>query len=673
MTPPAAMRVTDLPASPTDAAVALNRAAAAPNAPRLLVWVGNQPQSEALVHHAARLAAASGMVWTAIGAAAPPGGPGPGLDHTLRALRLAEQLGAISATVPTERVIDAVVERARRDRVSMVLIGGHAPDGWLDGLQRPWLGSLADALGVRLPGVAIDVLHLPDADADGAPRPAVARPEAPAEHWRAWSYALVVVALCTLVSEALLPYLELASVATLYLAGVVFVALRRGESAALVAVVASILAFDLLVVEPRWSLKPTDPQYYFTFLVMLVVGMLISRLVDTARRQTLVAQARARRAQALNELAGHLVSAHDAAEIGAGLAVAVRATFGAASALLLPDAHGRLVDAMGLCADRPGELDVAQQAFDEARNTEVPLTAERGEQLVCLLLPGARGALGVFAVRLDALRFGSPEDRRLLGAFANQAALAIERSRFQQRSAEASLEAERERLRSTVLSGISHDFRTPLTTIIGAATSLLEQRDALDETQRRSLQRSILDEARRLHGSMSDLLELTRLEEGAVQVECEWCPVDELVEGACLRLAARLQERRLITELPAGAVVWCDGRLVEQVLVNLLDNALRHTPSHCTIRIRVEIADATWRLIVADDGPGLPPGQEDEVFKKFFRFRGEPADAGTGLGLAICAAVARLHHGSIEARNAGGARLTLTLPQPEAPSLDEAA
>jgi two-component system sensor histidine kinase KdpD len=500
--------------------------------------------------------------------------------------------------------------------------------------------------------------------------------------WRGWSNAVAVVALCTLVSEVFDPYIEHASAATIYLAGVVYVALRLGQSAAMLAVVLSILAFDLLVVEPRWSFKPTDTQYYFTFLVMLIVGMLISRLADQAREQTNVAEARARRAQALNELASHLVSAQSERDIGDGLAVAVQTTFGVPSALLLPDDQGRLADQSGFCrrmqaADAQtalrDELTLAQQAFDEGRSTETAGGPSEPEQLLCLPLPSANGTLGVFVVRLPASRSNSPEDRRLLDAFANQAALALERSLFEQRSAAAVLDAESERLRSTVLSGISHDFRTPLTTIIGAATSLLEQSDALDALRRKRLQQSILDEARRMHSSMSDLLDLTRMEEGTVQVCCEWCPADDLIDEACQALARRLQVRTVNVQVPPEAVVWCDARLVEQVLVNLLDNALRHTPAHCTLQIGIELADDVWRLTVADDGPGLPPGQEGEVFKKFFRARSEPAGAGTGLGLAICAAVARLHHGTIVAANDGGARFTLTLPQPAAPSasLDE--
>jgi two-component system sensor histidine kinase KdpD len=478
--------------------------------------------------------------------------------------------------------------------------------------------------------------------------------------------ALAVAALCTLLATTLLPYFDLASVTTVYLAGVVLVAARSGASAVLVAVLSSALLFDLLLVAPRGVLKPTLPQYYFAFIVMLLVGMLVSRLAERARQQARVAQARARRAQALNELASHLVGARSERDIADGLAAALRSTFGGACALLLPDGSGRLADEAGFCRGR-AESSLAQRAFDEGGATKAATAPATGE-LLCLPLHGAGGTLGVLAARLPAQRFGTPEDRRLLDAFANQAALALERSLFEQRSAKAVIDAEAERMRNTLLSSISHDFRTPLTTIVGSTSSLLEQGAALGDGQRRRLLRGILDEARRMHASMSDLLDLTRMEAGAVQVDTEWCPAEDLIDEAREALGERLRQRSLRVSVPPDAVVWCDARLVGQALVNLLDNALRHTPPPSAIELRVELAQDVWRLVVADDGPGLPVGQENTVFRKFSRARGELAGVGTGLGLAICAAVARLHGGAIEARNDGGARFTMTLPQPGAPS-----
>ncbi len=334
-----------------------------------------------------------------------------------------------------------------------------------------------------------------------------------------WLRALGVVALCTAASELIAPHFDLANIIMVYLAGVAWVAMRESARIAVAAIIASIVLFNLLFVPPRWSLNPLNPSHFFTFAVMLAVGLLISRLAEQARQQT----------------------------------------------------------------------------------------RERAQALV---------------------------------------------------------HAETERLRSTLLAGISHDLRTPLTTIVGAATSLLEQEGRLDEARRAALTRGLLDEARRLHGLMSDLLDLARLEDGAVQLQPEWCPADDLVAEALALLEPRLHTHDVVQEVPAEAIVWCDPRLVQQALFNLVDNALRHTPAGSRVRIAVRTAPGRCELVVADNGPGLPPGQEEAVLRKFTRGQAEPARSGFGLGLAICQAVARLHEGGLQARSEGGACFTLWLPQP---------
>lgn len=481
--------------------------------------------------------------------------------------------------------------------------------------------------------------------------------------WR----ALLVVALCAAVTELLLPYIEPATAITVYLVGVVYVALRLGERAALLAVVASILAFDLLVVEPRWSFAPIEPQYYFTFLVVLVVGILICRLAVRATLQAELAEARARRAQTLSGLAQQLVSAPSEADIDAALAAALETTFGACANLLLPGADGRLRAARralpGGDDDGAGALQRAQSLFDAGGSK--PVTGDAGAPPQHVLLDGPRGALGVLALRWPDGTVATPEDLGLLHAMANQAALALERTLFERQSAHAVVEAESERLRSTLLSAISHDLRTPLTTIIGAATSLMQQEQALDRDGRRALLEGLLGEARRVHASMSDLLDLTRMEQGQMRPACEWCPVDDLLEEVRAALGERLRHHQLRWQAPAEAIVWCDPRLVVQAAVNLLDNAARHTPAGGAIDLQLQMAPGGWQLSVRDSGPGLAPGQELEVFKKFAPGRGATADGGTGLGLAICAAVVRLHQGDISARNDGGACFTLRFPQPD--------
>ncbi len=484
-----------------------------------------------------------------------------------------------------------------------------------------------------------------------------------ARNWtHGWATACGVLAISTLVCAAIERYFEPANLITVYLAGVVYVALRTGRSAASFTVVGSIVLFDLLFVAPRWSLKPTDPQYFFTFAVTLLVGLIISQLAARSRHDASTMEARARRALALNQLALQLAKARTSEAVAAALEATVSQALGTKAQLLLVDDEGRLPDLGQAFAN---DRHVAQGALREQRETGAGTAVEPQARRRYIPLLAADGPLGVLAVEPAHTEHDSPDDKDLLRAIANQAAVALERAVFEQRSARAAVEAEGERLRSTLLAGISHDFRTPLTTIVGSATSLLEQRDAIDEVHRDALLRGVLLEAQRMHALTSDLLDLTRMEEGAVRPNLEWCPADELVDEARAALGGRLDGHRVSVDVDDAAVVWCDARLLGQALVNMLDNAVRHTPAGGAIAISVKVSVGAWCLVVHDDGPGIPAGQERDVFKKFFRGRQEPDSRGTGLGLAICAIVAELHGGTIVATNARGARFEMSLPQPD--------
>ena len=516
-------------------------------------------------------------------------------------------------------------------------------------------GQFAQELRLALPGVTVHVIDA--ARAPTAPHLIVAT-----HLWRGAPVVLAVLGLCTLISAVLESFFEPANLIMVYLAGVVYVASRTGRPAALLTVIGSVFLYDLLFIAPSGPVKSSEPHYVLVSVVMLLVGFIVSHLASQARQLAGMAESRAKRAQTLNHLALELVKARSPASIGTALAFAVHRTLGASAQLLPIDSEGNLVaTSHGFVA----QSHLARTALKLRCDTGTGTAIEPDAPYRCLPLLAADGPLGVVAVDLLAREHDTQEDRQLLKASANQAAVALDRSIFEMRSVRAAVQAEGERLRNTLLAGVSHDFRTPLTTIVGAATSLLEQGHVIGAEQRTALLRSVLAEARRMHALTSNLLDLTRMQEGAILPSLEWCPADELVEESRAALAARLEGHAVSVATAPDAVVWCDPRLVGQLLMNLLDNAARHAPG-AAISIAVDVGADCWQLVVEDDGPGVPAGQESEVFKKFFR--GNTATefnrGGTGLGLAICAAVAQLHGGTLTVSAGRGARFVLSLPQP---------
>ena len=474
-----------------------------------------------------------------------------------------------------------------------------------------------------------------------------------AQAWRDAPAVVAVLALCTLIGSVLQGAYEPSNLIMVYLAGVVYIALKRSQPAALLTVLGSVLLYDLIFVVRDAGL-PGPQNHLLVSLVMMGVGLLISHLAAQVRAQAAAAETREQRTQALNRLALALAQARTPESIGQALAQAVHRSLQASATLHSIDTSGR---PDGLAAATPDGVAPGQHR----------VLLQAGEQPLALL-----------HIESLAREHDTPEGHALLQAFANQGAVALERALFEQRSAQAAIEAERERLRNTLLAGVSHDFRTPLTTIVGSATSLLEQDHALAPEQRTALLGGVLSEARRLHELTSNLLDLARMQEGAIRPSLEWCPADELVDEARAAMAPRLGDRTVEVRVDPELAVWCDPRLVGQALANLLDNAARHAGAAARIEIGVSAAADHWRLVVRDDGPGIPAGLEQEVFKKFFRgpAAGHEADGGdgggaaggTGLGLAICAAVAHLHGGRITASAGPGGRFELILPQPLLPT-----
>jgi two-component system sensor histidine kinase KdpD len=317
------------------------------------------------------------------------------------------------------------------------------------------------------------------------------------------------------------------------------------------------------------------------------------------------------------------------------------------------------------------ELGVARWAFANQREAGLSTQTLPGASGLFVPLSTSHGRLGVLAViPRDRARFSDPEERRFVEAFAAQMGVAVERTQLAEENARARLESERERLRSALLSSVSHDLRTPLGVIEGSASTLLDEGAALDAATRRDLIQTIREESERLGRRVRDLLDMTRLEAGAVTLDVEWQSVEEMVGAALERAERGRGEARIHVHLPRSLpLVPCDGALIEQVLVNLLENALKYAPLGLAIDVSAEAGPAEVVLSVADRGPGVPAAERERIFEKFYRARAQREADGVGLGLAICRSVVAAHGGRIwvEDRAGGGAVFRVGLPRRDPP------
>jgi two-component system, OmpR family, sensor histidine kinase KdpD len=473
----------------------------------------------------------------------------------------------------------------------------------------------------------------------------------------------------TLLAGAMDPHFEPANLIMVYLVGVMGVAVWLGRGPAVLASLLSVLAFDYFFVPPRRTFAVSDTQYVVTFSVMLLASILIGTLAARLRAQVEEARIGERRADALAKLSAELVALQHRDRILAALLRHLEEVFESRGVVLLPDARGRLEVAAGdggLLGAGEHERGVAQWAFDAGQSAGLGTAALPGSRLLHLPLRGTGRELGVIALAPRDLRgLLSPEAFRLLRAFASHAALALERSALAEQAERAWLQSETERLRSGLLSSVSHDLRTPLAVITGAASTLLEDDDRLDPGARREMLRSIADEAGRLNRLIANLLAMTRLEAGALEVKRSWHSLEEVVGAALHRLDPMLGGRPVRMSLPPSLpLVAVDDVLLEQVVFNLLENAVKHAPSSTPIEIEARARGREVELSIADRGPGLAPGTEDRVFEKFYRGEGSRRTGGAGLGLAICRGIVEAHGGRLRAANRldGGAMFTLALP-----------
>ncbi|MGE3780515.1 MAG: ATP-binding protein, partial [Pirellulaceae bacterium] len=429
------------------------------------------------------------------------------------------------------------------------------------------------------------------------------------------------------------------------------------------------LLFNFFFTQPYYSFTIEDAQLFVAFVALLATALVVSGLAQRVRRQNEAARTRYVRTAALYFMSRQLAATTGADALARVAAKHVADVFQGDSVVLVPDRDNRLsvVAQSGTFAVEPtNERAAAQWVFEQKKWAGWSTDTLPASQAIYLPLFASGKALGVLALRPRQPDTPlEPDQRHMLETFATQLAIALERAVFASQAEAARRETETEQVRSSLLSCVSHDLRTPLAAIGGSASALLENTTGLPESSRRELLQSIADEAGRMNQLVGKLLDMTRLESAGFRLQKDWYPLDELVGAALTRLSAALQRHRVVTEIPADLpLLQVDGPLIEQLLCNLLENAARYAPSGSQMTIRAGTTEKGVLVEVLDEGPGLPAGTEREIFRRFVRHRPPSDRQGTGLGLAICEAVIRLHGGGIAAENrpTSGARFWFTLP-----------
>src|SRR5918996_101549 len=635
-----------------------------PTAERVLVCIGPSPWSTRLVRAAKRMADQLGAEWIAAYVETPAQLrlPPEAKDSVVQTMRLAEQLGAQTITLSGERMSDAILAYAHDRNVSKIVVGKPTRTR----LQRVLLGSIVDTL-VQGSG-DIDVYVISGGRED-LPSPAARRPAPPVD-WQAYATAVSAVAVSTGVAWLLAGAAKLSNVGMGYLLGIVAVAMGTGRGPSLLASVLSVAAFDFFFVPPQFTFAVSDVRHLLTFLVMLIVGLVISGLTVRTRSQAEAAVHRERQTAALYAMSRELASTRGADALLQIAGRHVAEVFRAQVVALLPDAGGILAPgAGGQFEIDANDLGAARWVFEHRQPAGLGTATLPGASALYVPLLGSSGPVGVLGVRpADRHAMDEPERLHRLETFAAQHAPSLEAGRLARACQGAEVRIETERLRNSLLSSVSHDLRTPLATITGAVSTILEKRARLDTRTERELLESVHEEAERLNRLVQNLLEMTRLESGTLRLKKELHPPEEIIGAALSRLGKRLVDRRVTTRVPSDLpLVPMDDVLIEQVLVNLLDNAVKYTPSGSPIEVIATATDQNLTIEVADHGPGLPPGEEHRVFEKFYR--SEPVGGrGAGLGLAICRGIVRAHGGRIWAQNLPGAGVAFLFTLPLGPA-----
>ncbi len=636
-----------------------------PTAETIMVCVNMKPRGPRLIRAARQMAAGLHAKWIAVYVQVPRHlrMSQSERDRVIHTLRLAEQLGAETVTLTGDDVAQELLAYARSRNATKLIVGKPMRAWWKEWLFGSVVLDLVNQSG------EIDIYVITGTADEG--QPVAHRPLRSAGDVSGYAYAFAGIMIATAADWLMFPYFAMANLIMIYLIAVVAVAISWGRGPSVLASVLSVATFDFFFEPPYFSFALSDMQYLLTSGVMLAVALVISNLTARLQQQAELARYREKRTGVLYTMSRDLAINRGTGMLAQLAAKHLRDAFDAQVAVFLADADKKVHLQRGelLVFDLdPKESGVAQWVYDHSERAGLGTDTLSGTSALYLPLVASAGAIGVVALRpKDSTLLLDPEQLHLLESLVNQVALAIERTCLSDEAEQAHVRAETERTRNAILSSVSHDLRTPLAIITGAASSLAVGGGELDPMARGELAQSIHREADRLDRLLKSLLEIMRLEAGAVQLNKQWHPLDEIIGAALASLERWLRDHAVHTAVPADLpLVLVDGVLLEQVVINLVENAVKYAPPGSSIDLSASASDREVIVAVADQGPGIPVGEESRIFEKFYRTQ-HARERGVGLGLTICRGIVEAHGGRIwaENRSRGGALFRFSIPLPD--------
>ena len=651
---------------------------------RVLVSVTERPSALSLIRYARRLADRLHASWAAVYVET---------SHALQlsererdrvaeALRVAERLGGLAVTVPAATVADGIVDYAHANNFTHIVVSTRQRSRWSELLR----SSSAHEIIRRAGDISVHVVPEPRAsESSTEPKDGLrtrTRRDGSA-YTRAYAGSLTMVLVALGIGLVLQQSLAVSNIALVFLTAVLASAVTYGLWPSLLACLVSVLAYNFFFLPPLYTFTVADRENIVTLFVFALVAVIASNLTARVRTQAVVARERANTTEDLYLFSRKLAGVVALDDLLWATVYQIAHMLNVRVVLLLPEGESVTVRAGYPPEDVLDDADLAAAKWAWDKGTPAGRGADTlpGAKRLFLPMRTGRGTIGI--IGLDSDKPGpllSPDQRRLLDSLADQAALAIERVNLVQDIDRARIAAETEKLRSALLTSISHDLRTPLASILGSASSLKDYRQTLDETAQDELIGTIQEEAERLNHFIANLLDMTRLESGAIVPHADLIDLSDVVGSALRRAGAVLARHDVEVSLPAGLpMLKLDPVLFEQVLFNLLDNAAKYAPPGTKVRVRAQQDNGLVRLDVLDEGEGIPADYVERIFDKFYRVHATDRQrAGTGLGLAICRGFMEAMGGTITAGSraeGSGADFTITLPVPDGktPLRDESA